>query len=283
MIAKLITHGRNRTEALERLVAALKEIEVAGLVTNQPFLARLAGHPALASGHVHTEFIAEHAAALIPKLEPASVETLTLAGLGLLSVLELKMRDIATISEDPFSPWHDVSGWRMNEPARQWILLEEAGTVHTLDFIRRPSGLRMHTEQYQTTIKDVSYRPGAVSAKIDGVPVSGRFTIDGSEFTLFLPEGPRTFLWIDPLAATNLDIEHGNRLNAPMPGKIMSVHVTNGQNVRRGQTLMVLEAMKMEHTIAAPADGIVSSVNYAAGELVDEGADLLDFEPTNGA
>jgi 3-methylcrotonyl-CoA carboxylase alpha subunit len=83
--------------------------------------------------------------------------------------------------------------------------------------------------------------------------------------------------YIDPLIPTVALDESGGHLTAPMPGKVVEVKVTPGARVKRGQALMVLEAMKMEHTITAPADGTVEAVHYAAGDLVEEGADLIDF------
>ena len=100
---------------------------------------------------------------------------------------------------------------------------------------------------------------------------------------MFLPEVPSVLSWIDPLdAAGELD-DAGGRLTAPMPGKIISVQVKDGDVVTRGAPLVVLEAMKMEHTIAAPGDGRVVKIHYQAGDLVEEGADLLEFEPSDEA
>lgn len=88
--------------------------------------------------------------------------------------------------------------------------------------------------------------------------------------------------WIDPLAHAAEGEGEGGKLTAPMPGKVIAVMVQAGSRVARGAPLLVMEAMKMEHTISAPADGVVGEVLYGVGEQVGEGAQLLSFEAGNG-
>jgi len=285
MIAKLIVHGRDRAEALGRLSKALAETEVAGLVTNQPFLARLAAHPSFKATKVHTGFIEEHAAALIPEPQSPSSQLLALAALAILchraDLTSKRAPASATASGDPYSPWHAVSGWRLNEAAVQTLILEQGEGRHVVSLRPEGAGYRMITPEAGLLVQGARDDKDRLRAVIGGAAITARLAFDGATVTLFLPEGPSTLSWIDPLGAAGELDDVGGRLTAPMPGKIISVQVKDGDVVTRGAPLVVLEAMKMEHTIAAPGDGRVAKVHYQVGDLVEEGADLLEFEPSD--
>ena len=107
-----------------------------------------------------------------------------------------------------------------------------------------------------------------------------RPTTDGIDYTLFADGGSRRLRLVDPLDVTQYEaVASGEAaVRAPLPGKIIDLRVKAGDTVSKGQPLLVLEAMKMEHTLAAPADGTVKSVRYAVGEQVAEGAELVEFE-----
>src|SRR5262249_4116753 len=116
---------------------------------------------------------------------------------------------------------------------------------------------------------------GDLVIELDGVRQSVSVTAIGDAVTVSSDEGTWRLSYSDPLAPRAAEAAAGGRLTAPMPGKIAQVLIKSGGTVQRGQALMRLEAMKMEHTIAAPADGTVERVNYAAGDLVEEGAELI--------
>ena len=284
MIAKIVVRGRDRAAALARLRAALRETRVAGLVTNQPFLARAAAHPAFAAGEVHTGFIEEHAADLLREPAPAGPAELALAALAVLR--ERQGAAAARDGGDPASPWRAASGWRLNGPALHRVELEADGE-------RRRVVLEARGDGWETVAPEPGWRlsagagpEGALRAAppegAEGRPVSAVAALHGAAVTLFLPDGPMAIGIVDPLEAAEGRDDPAGRLSAPMPGRIVRVHVAAGAAVARGEPLVVLEAMKMEHTIAAPADGRVAAVHYAAGDLVEEGADLLDFEAADG-
>ena len=283
MIAKLIVHGRDRHEALGRLSAALAETEVGGLVTNQPFLSRLAAHPAFAAGEVHTGFIDEHAAVLTPDAAGASAETLALLSLAVLCRRSERASARAAGANDPTSPWHGVGGWRLNEPAVHKLVLDLVGERSVVTLRASDDGYEMTAPAAGLTIQGRIDAAGRLNATVDGAAVSAGLAFEGETVTLFGPDGPVVATWIDPLDAAGEAEIAGGRLTAPMPGKIISVHVSDGEAVERGTPLLVLEAMKMEHTISAPTGGTVAIVHYKAGDLVEEGADLLDFEPVDEA
>ncbi len=279
MIAKLIVHGRDRGEALGRMAAALAATEVGGLITNQPFLARLVAHPAFAAADVHTGFIDEHAADLIP--EPTGPDDRALALLSLAALIRDERQSVAKAarSNDPGSPWHAVGGWRLNEPRSRSLVfqIEDARHVSVLEAIG--DGYRLVSSDQAPIVHGDIDSDGRMNASIDGARLSVSLAFDGAEITVFTPSRPVVATLIDPLETAGGLEAAGGRLTAPMPGKVVSVLVAAGDGVKRGAPLIVLEAMKMEHTIAAPGDGEIRAVHFQAGDLVEEGADLLDFEP----
>ncbi len=278
MIAKLIVHGRNRDEALGRLSAALAETEVGGLVTNQPFLARLAGHPSFAAGDVHTGFIEEHAAVLVPESAPVDTPSLALIALAVLCRREEAGRGDAVSSAEPGSPWRRTDGWRLNEPAVVPLALEIDGESHAVRLEVLRDGYRMIAPAGGPEFRGDIGKTGRLNADIDGARYSTGLAFDGEDVTVFTAHGPVVARCIDPLESVGDMEAAGGRLTAPMPGKVVSVHVGDGDTVKRGAPLIVLEAMKMEHTISAPADGRIVHLHYRAGDLVEEGADLLEFD-----
>jgi 3-methylcrotonyl-CoA carboxylase alpha subunit len=115
---------------------------------------------------------------------------------------------------------------------------------------------------------------------LDGRRVAAAVLRLGADLTVMLADGTWRLLHIDPLAPRTAEDASGGHLTAPMPGKVTAVQVAAGARVKRGQVLLVLEAMKMEHAITAPADGVVEAVNFAAGDAVEEGAELIAFGAT---
>ena len=277
LIAKIVVHGRDRAGALERLVAALRQTRVAGLVTNQPFLLRLAAHPAFAAALVHTGFIQEHAETLVADFEPVSHRILAFAALVFLNQSSRVVETGRSRSGDPTSPWHDTDGWRLNEPPLLVLTLAIADEFREITLQPGSHGYRMGGADI--TISGVIDPDGRLAAMIDGRAEFVDFALEGDLVTLFLPSGPMVIERVDRLAAAEGQQDVAGRLTAPMPGRITAVHVAAGDLVRRGTPLIVLEAMKMEHTITAPADGVVTAVHYRQDDLVDEGRDLLAFDP----
>jgi 3-methylcrotonyl-CoA carboxylase alpha subunit len=280
MIAKLIVHGADRAEAIRRLQAALADYEVAGLKTNLAFLRRVAAHPAFAAAELDTRFIERHRADLLPGPVPVSDRVLATAALYRLLVLAGATAERAAASSDPYSPWAIADGWRMN------------AVSHVDDHFRdgeREIAVRVHfhASGYGVSVGEGPERPVRATIEADGRMI---VDLDGHRFTARVAEaGARVHVWaagehaaverFDPFAFTGDEGAGGGRLVAPMPGKVVQVLTEAGAAVTKGTPLIVLEAMKMEHTIAAPVDGTVEAVHYAAGDLVEDGAELIAFTP----
>ncbi|HZB93245.1 MAG TPA: acetyl/propionyl/methylcrotonyl-CoA carboxylase subunit alpha [Stellaceae bacterium] len=277
MIAKVIAWGDDRDMALNRLAAGLARYRIAGLATNRDFLLRLARHPAFAAGAIDTGFIERHRAALIPPPAPAPRLALAAVSLVLLRDQWDAAARAAGRAGDPHSPWHRRDFWRLAGDTYQDIIWADGET-------QRPVRAHYRGARYRLDIdgeaSEAAARPGADGAlalDLDGRRSEATVLRQGDDFWVVTDDGTWRLSYIDPLAPKAAEAAAGGRLTAPMPGKVAQVLAMSGSTVKRGQPLMVLEAMKMEHTIAAPADGTVERVNYAPGDLVEEGAELIAF------
>jgi 3-methylcrotonyl-CoA carboxylase alpha subunit len=248
MIAKLIAHGRNRDEALTRLGSALRATEVAGVTTNVEFLRRICESKAFRAAELDTHLIERHRAELLPARGPLPAEALKAAAFAELRHEERTARERAPRSGDPHSPWHAVDGWRLNEEARHELVFVHEGEEHRVRL--------SFTEESR---------------------INARCVRDGRSWHVFW-EGERWTLALkDELQGLDIDAASGS-LAAPMPGRIVKLMVHAGARVAKGEPLLILEAMKMEHTLTAPADGTVAEVHCAAGDQVVEGVELIRLE-----
>ena len=287
MIAKLIVWDRDRAAAVRRLGRALDDCRIAGLTTNLPFLGAIAAHPAFAAADLDTRFIERHRADLLPDRTPAGDDALALAALGVLADRRRAAAARAAASGDPGSPWHDAGGWRLNDEAREVIAFrdpEADGAVAEIGVgYRRDGALALSLPGGgAVTARAELDREGRLLADLDGVRVAGTWVRRGLDLTVIRPRAGRAggihrLSLVDPVAEAEAGADTG-ALTAPMPGKVVAVLVEEGAAVAKGAPLVVLEAMKMEHTVTAPRDGTVARLPFAPGDQVEEGAELVGFE-----
>ncbi|MGT2474504.1 acetyl/propionyl/methylcrotonyl-CoA carboxylase subunit alpha [Paraburkholderia terrae] len=270
MIAKLIVHGASREEALKRMSQALRGCEVVGPHTNVEFLQRIVASVPFSTGDLDTGLIERHHDALFAPVKKPFVEALALA-CGALLTREGGVAHGA-------SPWDALSHWRLNGGYSQtlnWRDVEKEAAfavVFSRDGETRTLTHDGRTEPFKGWTGAGKHEYGAT---IGDAHVTGRVFIDGDTFHVFCRGDALAFEWQNLLAHA-ADAEHGEgRLTAPMPGKVIAVLVEQGAVVEKGQPLIVMEAMKMEHTIGAPTAGKVAEVLYAVGDQVTDGAQLL--------
>jgi 3-methylcrotonyl-CoA carboxylase alpha subunit len=279
MIAKIIAWGEDRATAVGRLRRALAETAVLGVRTNLEFLARVAAHPEFLSGAVDTGFIERHRAALVPPRRSAPDTALAAAALSRLLAREAAAEFAASRSGDPFSPWARVDGWRLSGRGHQELILRDSAQER-LVCARHQGGTWLLQFDDRAILAEGELRPDAgLSILLDGVQKQIIVMEHGAETAVFLDGESWRLIEIDPLAARAGEDPTAGRLTAPMPGRVTQLMVEPGMSVRSGQPLIVIEAMKMEHTVAAPADGVIEAVRYASGDLVEEGAELIALAP----
>ncbi|MSP42115.1 MAG: acetyl/propionyl/methylcrotonyl-CoA carboxylase subunit alpha [Alphaproteobacteria bacterium] len=277
MIAKLIVHGADRTQARLRLCAALEAVQIAGPAGNVGFLRAIAGHPAFASGDVDTGFIERYQDILIPRSETAADDhVLALACLAVLQTRAQQACVTAAHSGDPYSPWFRTDGWRANATGRETLRFVSNGaeTAIAVEYVADGVRLRLPGGEVQAS---ASLANGSLTVELDGRKFSAGINISGMCITVMLAGHAHIVDLHDPVHEAEQDEGVTGDIVAPMPGKLISVLVKAGDSVRKGDALAVLEAMKMENTLVAPVDGIVAEVNYAAGEQVEEGAVIVTF------
>jgi 3-methylcrotonyl-CoA carboxylase alpha subunit len=273
MIAKLIVHGATRDEALARMNRALRECEVVGPHTNVEFLQRIVTSEPFSTADLDTGLIERHHDALFAPVQKPFKEALALACGALLT------REGGTAHGA--SPWDALSHWRLNGGYTQTLVWRDIDSetafaaTFARDGVTQTLEYAGHRDPYTWWSGEGAHEFGAT---IGDSRVTGRVFIDGDTFHVFCRGATVAFEWQNLLAHA-ADAEHGEgRLTAPMPGKVIAVLVEPGTVVEKGTPLIVMEAMKMEHTIGAPAAGKVAEVLYAVGDQVADGAQLLVME-----
>ncbi len=275
LIAKLIVWDADRACALRRLQTALRETQVIGVTTNLGFLTTVAAHDAFAAGGVDTGFIDRHRSDLAGIGGPPPDGALVVAALDVMLRQEARARSDAAVSGDPNSPWHSAGGWRLNETGTQTLHFVVDGIEQrvTVEYgggeyqVRTPAGPTRAAGHYDTG--------GDLTATLDGRRLRVTMVRQGDVITILHQGAQYRIEHMDPARRADSESGAAGGLTAPMPGRVTLVSVSEGDSVQRGDTLLILEAMKMEHSIIAPADGVVERLHYGQGDLVDEGAELL--------
>ena len=281
MIAKLICWDVDRDAALRRMRQALAEYQVAGLANNLQFLSAVVAHRAFAEAHrdpglLDTGLIERYRVELLPDGQPAGDVTLAVAVLSELLRADEEARVRARSSGDPHSPWHDSSGWRLNEDNFHVFTFTDGERKVPVTAHYRAAGYELELPGGHVMAKGELDGDGRLAVDLDGARMLGQVVRRGNELTVFV-QGTSHRLQLEALEAVD-DAAAAGSLTSPMPGSVIDVLVKAGERVEKGAPLMLIEAMKMEHTIAAPAAGRVMEIFFAKGDLVKEGVELLGFE-----
>jgi 3-methylcrotonyl-CoA carboxylase alpha subunit len=275
MIAKIIVRGEDRGAAVARLRRALGASAVLGLKTNLGFLSRLANHPFFAAAEVDTGFIDRDRHALLRPAGTAPDQAIAAAVISRLRVRQEAAVSAAAVSEDRFSPWWTTDGWRLGDAAPQDLVLDDGVDRRTVAAVAEAAGWRLHIDGRMIRASGEVLADGALSLTLDGA-ARRLMVLDYAAETMVVLDGDAwSFTEIDALATEAGEDLSAGKLTAPMPGRVTRVLVGAGAAIRRGEPLMIIEAMKMEHTVTAPVDGVVASVRFAVGERVEEGAELI--------
>ncbi|MQT27257.1 ATP-grasp domain-containing protein [Pseudomonas helleri] len=257
MLGKLIAWGDDREQARLRLLAMLDEFAIGGLKTNLSFLRRIIAHPAFAAAELDTDFIPRYQEDLLPPPHELPAAFWTAAAEAYRQSLTPDVRD-----DDPNSPWALSSGLRCGLPAQTLLALEANGERQIVTL----------------TTPSTDTRPEQLILEKDGV--QRRHLAIRREDTLYLYwEGElHRVTRFDPVIAAGSGHDSQGGLSAPMNGSVVRILVTPGQTVAAGAALVVLEAMKMEHSLRAPRDGVVKSLFCQDGDMVKEGSVLVALE-----
>ncbi|MBT8039114.1 MAG: acetyl/propionyl/methylcrotonyl-CoA carboxylase subunit alpha [Gammaproteobacteria bacterium] len=281
MIAKLVVHDETRARALARMTRALADYRISGLQTNRSFLYGLVTSAPYRAAQVDTHFIETHHDALFHRRDEDQLRDLPLASLFLLLRMEQATRARAG-RYDPWSPWNDATAWRLNAPAWHQGAIVVNGTAHEVPVKERSGGRRRRfeiTAGGRTVLASGRLDGNELFADIDGhrqrVTVAG----DGETFTLFGPNGSLEFSLARPDFGADEDEAASDSSTAPMHGSVVKLLAEPGEDIEAGQPLLVLEAMKMEHTVCAHQEGTLDAFRVAPGDQVAPGDRLFEFTP----
>tara|TARA_B110001469_G_C9648097_1_gene328937 strand:- start:3407 stop:5473 length:2067 start_codon:yes stop_codon:yes gene_type:complete len=284
MIAKLIVWDETREKALQRLAKALSEYRINGVTTNIEFLYNLATCKPFVEADIDTGFIEKNNSLIFHKNSQTLENELPMAALYLVLSEARNAQHLAATTHDPFSPWNNTNAWRLNEAHNHQLVLAHNDIEYSVVVEQKRQGsdsyylitldgktfdcqgsldnerLKVCINGYRSQVT-VAYFDNKISVYCNRNGQNGVFN-----FTHVLPD----------FGDNSADDNHGG-LVAPMNGTIVSVLISAGDIVEKNQALVIMEAMKMEHTIRAPKEGTIEAVFFSEGEMVDGGTELLSF------
>jgi len=260
MLAKVIAHGADRAEAVAALDAALAATRIAGVEHNVAFLRRVLGHVDFRRGDYTTHLIDEAGDALLPAPDPAG---------WVCAALALRAAAVGD------GGWGAADGFRLNRPSGFAVSLTLDDNTESIRLLAD----RVHLSDRVLPLEDVRVSGDAVAFRLDGEVVEASVAVeDGSVFVMRAGDTVRFRSPVLDVGALAEAAGGAERIVAPMPGEVINLAVKAGDTVRAGQLLLVIEAMKMEHSVTAPRDGTVAAVACAQGDRVEDGVELVTLE-----
>jgi 3-methylcrotonyl-CoA carboxylase alpha subunit len=277
MVAKLIVHGATREEALARMDAALAQTHIVGLATNVQFLRHVVRSPSFTQANLDTALIPREASVLFNQEKVG----LPLAAAALVAHT-LTLEQAQTTQGDArgwVDPWAQCDSWRSHGASVRSFSVEFQGVAHCAALTTLPGGLlQLQVGDVQAALRYATLPHGALDLEFGVQRAAVTVYKNGAVVHVFTAQGATHLAAIDVLHHAGVAQVEAGRLTAPMPGKVVSFAVKAGDKVVKGQALAVMDAMKMEHTIASPLNGTVAELLYAPGDQVAEGAELLRLQ-----
>lgn len=267
MIAKLIVWDENRDRAINRMLRALDDYRIAGVTTNLGFLTRLTAHPAFKAAQLDTNFINQHHDSLFAPVNKQDDQALVFAGLFIL---------LQQHNTNSTNPWQCNKGWQLNELPTIQLSLQQGETKHQLSIAQTANNYLVKVAGQQLSCS-AQLHGDKLSVVMGEQLIKVRVSRYQDTISVFLKNQRYDFIYQTEVTIEHDGSEHAGSLTAPMNGTIVAVIAQKGATVAAGDTLVIMEAMKMEYSIKAPKNGVVNDVFYAAGDLVKDGAELVDF------
>lgn len=277
MIAKLIVWDENRDRALQRMLHALDDYRISGVKTNLSFLSSLLEHPSFKAVDLDTGFIEKHKDELFGATRNEDTQATVLAALFLMLKQSEQSKAIADTSRDASSPWHQFGGWRLNAvQSHKLNLVDGHDGEHHVVVKQNGQGYTIVIDQ-QIVQAQGHLQGDHLVAKLDGHSFNVRIAHHDDLVTVFNKQNITELRHVQTATIETEDQNDGGSLTAPMNGTIVAVLCKAGDTVVQDQSLVIMEAMKMEYTIKATSSGTINEVFFQEGDLVADGALLIDL------
>ncbi|WP_024511918.1 acetyl/propionyl/methylcrotonyl-CoA carboxylase subunit alpha [Bradyrhizobium sp. ARR65] len=274
MLAKMIAWAPTRRDAIERLNRGLQETDIRGVITNIPFLAALVSHPQVAANTIDTGFIERELQALTPAPPPASELELCAAVAALLG------EEAEAAKAEVHSPWQSF-GW-MPVGRRERVFSFRQGHAAerkvTLRYGKGPLTLAIDGREYSFAFSRAER--DSFDLTLDNVRTPVVAMIDGHELYLRTRNGRFELHWVDPFGGETEEQTGEDKIIAPLPGTVVAVLAEEGAKLEKGAAILTLEVMKMEQTLRAPFAGVLKAIRCRVGDIVQEGVELAEVEPS---
>ncbi|MDB5543539.1 MAG: putative acyl-CoA carboxylase alpha chain protein, partial [Hyphomicrobiales bacterium] len=277
LLAKVVAHGADRREALDRLSAALARTQIVGVGSNRSFLARVVADTDFAAGVFDTGFVERRQAEFTGPQEAPSRNVVLAAAFAHLRRMEQAATPLRDPS-DPFSPWRCADGWRLGGRATLDVRLVQGGSEIALTAIWRDDGYEFVIDGQRCVVTGADDGDGGLALRADDEMLRATAVFDGDRFTIIVDGAEHVFGLVDQRRPAPREEHAGGRLSSPLPGAVVAVLAEVGAIVQKGAPLVIIEAMKMEHTVCAPRDGRIETVRVSAGDSVAAGAELIVME-----
>ena len=278
MIAKLIVWGESRATALRRLDQALADYRIVGVTNNVDFLRRLIGTASFADAVLDTRLIEREATALQPSsVVPPDALWFT-AALAQLAREAFDTQVAARERGTANSPWWRSDGWRVNDRAGRQLEVRYGDAVRAIDIEYLAEGWRATLAGHTEILRGVLTTHGGLQATVGAQTFAATAVFaDSQVLHLFTAREHVRFVLGRQAEAEDTSADALGHLRAPLPGRVIAILTTVGATVEKDTPLIVVEAMKMEHTVRAPRGGKIAAIHYAVGDSVQINADLIEL------
>jgi len=278
MIAKIVVHGDTRDIALKKISQALMATKIAGLATNVDYLKMLSQHERFKKFDIDTGFIDQMPPWAAEINTVLKVHALTAATISMIASRTEKYKTKSIISSDPYSPWSGQLGWRILGDSHQNIKLQDHDNDIHITIKNQNNILIIEgVGDEPVSINNYAIINGDLLITLNACLIKAQVHTTNDQISVFIQGETFNFTNIDDALIAKGQSHSETGLTAPMPGKVVDVLVKSGSHVEAGDVLLVIEAMKMEHSIIAQSDGIVEEVLYTTGDQVTDGVQLFQF------
>ena len=274
MLAKVIAWAPDRETAIERLDRGLQQSDIRGIVSNAPFLSALITHPAVRANTIDTGFIERELAALTDASAAAGDLEF---GAAVAAILGEEQKAAAS---EPASPWRTFGWMPVGRRQRLFAFRSAQGTEHkvTLRYGNGPTMLSIGDRELAFAM--TSADNGTIDVTLDGVKSRVVTVIEGHELYVRTRNGRFDLHWIDPFGGDAEEQVGEDKIVAPLPGTVVALLAKEGDTLEKGAAILTLEVMKMEQTLRAPFAGVLKAIKCKVGDIVGEGVELADVEPS---